>query len=281
MSTLSIQYISDLHIDLIGDPSIVPKVGDVLVLAGGIGNPFKQEYRNFIHTNSLQFEAIFLIAGNHEFYAGPMEKVLEQIRKVVQPYPNVHFLHNTYKEWKGIRFCGSPLWSDLTEINCEFTNNNYISKKQYMELHTACIEFISTVANTSCMPVVVISYHLPTYQLINVKNEGSPILPFIVSNCEHLIRYPIVMWIYGQYQENKKITFQGVQLASNGIGYPGDNTKPDYDRTITLLTPPLVDNVSNISKLRITIPPYEQNISTKGDGTVMDPPKVNRLAPYI
>ena len=62
-----IQYVSDLHLEKkINNRSIIAKK-PYLILAGDIGYPFQNNYKNFLLHMSYIFNKVFLIAGNHEY----------------------------------------------------------------------------------------------------------------------------------------------------------------------------------------------------------------------
>lgn len=69
-----IGYISDVHTELRKTQESITYIGpnkcDVLVLAGDIGNPFKQDnsYRRFLEACTEKAKHTLVVAGNHEYY---------------------------------------------------------------------------------------------------------------------------------------------------------------------------------------------------------------------
>jgi len=64
------QYVSDLHLEFRKKVLRIPPVAPFLLLAGDIGYPCRSLYREFLRYAAHDFEKVFLVAGNHEFYQG-------------------------------------------------------------------------------------------------------------------------------------------------------------------------------------------------------------------
>lgn len=54
------------------------------MLAGDIGLPLiNEDYTNFLKDIADQFEHIFIILGNHEFYCSKIEDIVNYFEKIV------------------------------------------------------------------------------------------------------------------------------------------------------------------------------------------------------
>jgi hypothetical protein len=155
MST-KIQYVSDIHLETHHNSSkaifekILTPSAPYLALCGDIGYPGAALYEPFLEYCSKNFEHVFYIAGNHEFYNDTkaikflknkhyMVKELDEdslrrlslkfsrdtretrsdkIREICQKFPNIHFLDKeTFKiPNTDIIVVGCTLWSKL-EMN--------------------------------------------------------------------------------------------------------------------------------------------------------------------
>jgi predicted MPP superfamily phosphohydrolase len=148
-----IQYLSDIHLETHHNTSkqlfekILKPSAPYLALCGDIGYPGAQLYEPFLQYCSENFEHIFYIAGNHEFYndtksikylktkkfiensvseeelrrisirfprESPSDRV-EKIRAICAKFPNIHFLDKeTFKiPNTDIIIAGCTLWSKL------------------------------------------------------------------------------------------------------------------------------------------------------------------------
>jgi len=55
---------------------------------------------------SNRFQAVFIVAGNHEFYNTRIDIANEEIEKLEKLYNNVYFLNKSKVEWNGLVFLG-------------------------------------------------------------------------------------------------------------------------------------------------------------------------------
>jgi predicted MPP superfamily phosphohydrolase len=124
---MKIQIASDIHLELNSTckdlPEIIPKA-PILVLAGDIGIVSKQEYYEiycaFLKEQSKQFEIVFVLAGNHEFYGGEYNQCIMLIEKACNTLPNVLFMNRTSYLYENkrdksdrVRVLGCTLWSNV------------------------------------------------------------------------------------------------------------------------------------------------------------------------
>ena len=72
---MKLRYISDLHLEFLKPHKVekfikqIPSgLDEICVLAGDIGNPFKQHYDMFMKFVRKNFKKVFVIAVNHEYY---------------------------------------------------------------------------------------------------------------------------------------------------------------------------------------------------------------------
>ena len=65
--TLSIQIISDIHLEIVKKFTIIPKA-PYLALLGDIGDPGTGRYSDFLREQARQFEKVFVLIGNHSCY---------------------------------------------------------------------------------------------------------------------------------------------------------------------------------------------------------------------
>lgn len=154
---LRVYYVSDVHLELRKKipRDILEKVtgGDdahslsrsVIVLAGDIGNPFQPIYRAFLDKCAKMFWHVFVIAGNHEFYAHGSQKTMSEIsvrlHKVCDA-AGCHYLDADPKttvildvpcevlnsvlsvNTKPVRFAGCTLWT-ASNSRAEMLMNDY------------------------------------------------------------------------------------------------------------------------------------------------------------
>ena len=124
------QLISDIHLEFRSNFEIIPKAKYLALAFGDIGKPHDQNYKKLISTVSKQFEKVFIISGNHEYYSNDrytMDEIDQQITKIVNQYPNVYFLNNNEHVMDNVVILGTTLWSDVSSeaVYIKQTMNDY------------------------------------------------------------------------------------------------------------------------------------------------------------
>jgi len=156
---MKIQICSDLHLEFannrewIKQNPLIPK-GDILIIAG---DTFylerKYEDLDFIKKVSDEFESVFLIPGNHEYYGGfDISNALESTYREIKE--NVLMINNNKIEIKGIDFIFSTMWSkiqrNISEVMTGMMDFRKIKFKDekfnidhFNELHELAFKFIT------------------------------------------------------------------------------------------------------------------------------------------
>ncbi len=251
---LRVQYASDLHLEIRGGPfqSILTPVAPVLALAGDIGRPDLPEYRNFLTYCSNNWEQVFVVAGNHEFYnshvaskwvpgsAHTVGRQLELCKRIASGFPNVTFMNQNRVEYKGVSFLGCTLWTDLSDAGDAMIAargmNDYrlitadgerpVTPALTTEWHQADREWLAHEISSSAdvgLPTVVITHHLPTYRMVASRWAEHPLTVAFASRCDSLMRPPVRAWIAGHTHTG--ITYRNsanVMGCVNPRGYPGE-----------------------------------------------------------
>ena len=91
--------------------------------------------------------------------------------------------------------------------------------------------------NKNC---IVITHHVPSSSLIDVKYKTQQLLPYnqwfycnmddLFEKNENKIKY----WIYGHTHTQSNVIINEIQFLCNPIGYPNENTFLDFQKTFTL-----------------------------------------------
>ena len=98
-----------------------------LALLGNIGQPNTEEgwqqYRQFLLAWADEFDRVFVVAGNQEYYFGTLTQTETRIRMICQEHDRLTFLQNQsflLPELNGssaVRVLGTTLWSNVAENN--------------------------------------------------------------------------------------------------------------------------------------------------------------------
>lgn len=262
---LRIQYASDLHLefmDKVACQPILKPVAPYLALAGDIGRPDKRAYRDFLNYCSRNWNDVFIVAGNHELYNSrhsgnwrhmPAESIetvsqrMKQCTSIAAEFPNVHFLQRHRVDREGVAFLGATLWTDLRGhegIVSEFMNDykmiavpgeggNRVRPLRPADttgMHFGDREWLDaeiSACEEEGRPAVVITHHLPTFDLIADRYKDSPLNVAFASHADDLIRAPVRAWISGHTHCGAHRTWardDGAVIlgAVNPRGYPGE-----------------------------------------------------------
>jgi predicted phosphodiesterase len=238
---MKIQYISDIHLELQKKiPKIIP-VANILVLAGDIGYPDTNIYKEFLKEMNKLFKKVFLITGNHEYYSSnSMEEVENSIEKTLEIYnlKNITFLNSSYEDYEGIRFIGTTLWTNIKNPSNTINDMNIIkdfSVELNNELHSVQKEFLEESLQESPLPIVIITHHLPSYTLIHKEFQTDSWNKYnqnFASDCDSLIKPPIKLWIYGHTHKENNSVINSVHCVCNPIGYPSEIWNKNIKKSI-------------------------------------------------
>ena len=252
---MKLRYLSDLHLEFIKPNKIenflrnIPSGGsnEICICAGDIGNPThsNNHYDTFMTFMSKNFKKTFVIAGNHEYYH--QTKTIDETNAFLHDYfrkfDNITFLDNSCEIYENRCFVGTTLWSKITnpiyEINDVFNIPNFDFKK-YNQLNKTSIDFLENALsnNENC---IVITHHMPSQSLIDIKYKTPKMLPYnqwFYCDLDSLIetkKDKIECWIYGHTHTQSSKTIHGIPFLCNPNGYPNENQSVDFSKCVELV----------------------------------------------
>ena len=247
------QLASDLHLEFFTKipknvteeeffSNIITPLGKYLLLAGDIGNPKSIIYDKFIQWTSTKFRKVFLITGNHEYYGKTISEVDRYLKEKYRQ-GNVIFLQRRgYRNEDGIIILGCTLWSDVNNFMVELLMNDYkrIKLKQrpfrinmidIINLHLKHQLWLEHQLEKHSGPIIVISHHLPSYDLIDEKYLDDQCNSGYASNLNDLLakyKDKIIAWVYGHSHSSLAMSIEGVGCYRNPRGYPKTE---DYNKS--------------------------------------------------
>lgn len=257
---VKLRYFSDLHLEFIKPNKIkkfiraIPSgLNEICILAGDIGNPYKPNYDIFMNFISENFKKTFVIVGNHEYYnkTKTIKETNDFLHEYFTKFSNISFLNNNYEIYENYCFIGTTLWSQITDPVYEINDVHNIPNFDYIQyngLNKICIDFLESilqnnvVGNIDSKKYIVITHHVPSYSLIDVKYKTIDMTPynqwfycdmndFIEKNKDK-----IECWIYGHTHtpSNSTMTINKIPFLCNPIGYPNENKLKDFDKSIII-----------------------------------------------
>lgn len=256
---VTIQYVSDLHLEF--SPCCLPILPetDILVLAGDIHSDVHKGAK-FVKTlleqagprPSGHFLHIVIIPGNHECYKRTYTDTIALMRLLYEPLPSVHFLELDAVIIFGIKFVGATLWCDPpTEahflIQRSITDFSRIKDWTPGECQKQCrlaCQYIEAQAHNQGMPVVVVTHFCPSFRSIHEKYKARPsdraINCYFATPLDDLIqRCAPAAWIHGHTHSSMNYVIGGsCRVLCNPRGYsdvPNQHSENDaFDPTCCL-----------------------------------------------
>lgn len=261
---MKITVVSDLHLEF--DPMfrMTNPGSDVLVLSGDIlvaellrklkkeeHQIEKKEMKKYVTAKAFyefmqsvtdQWEKVFYIAGNHEYYHGWVEETIPILKETLV-FDNLTILENEFEDYKGFRFIGTTLWTDLNKDD-PFTGfavsqamNDFRlihHKKPYRNFKTYDMIRMHNIAkvNIDVMSadqerVIVLGHHAPSSLSIHEDYKGDfHINGAYYSDLSNFIldRPQIKLWTHGHMHNSFDYMMGDTKVVCNPKGY-GDQNK--------------------------------------------------------
>lgn len=240
MSTIEIQYVSDLHDKY---PDIQPQC-KYLALLGDIGNPSSKAYAKFLKTMSSRFEKVFVISGNHEYYGHTLTSCDNIIDRICESTPNCIYLNNRSILIDGFLIVGSTLWSNIEDKTVSYMNDfktiyesptRLLTPNTYRKKHTDAVSFIESQVDKK-YPTVILTHHAP-HVLMNGIYINSGHNSGFSSDLTHLNKKHnnIKCWLSGHTHQCVTVLRDGVICSANCLGYYTEGALGfDINKTITV-----------------------------------------------
>jgi len=246
---MKIQYASDLHLEFSENYSYLKRnplkpVGDILVLAGDIGYLNDDNYRNhpFWDWASDNFSQVIVAVGNHELYKYyDLAKMPQGL--VYAMRDNVKCYYNAVVQIDNTDIIVSTLWAKIRLEDAYITergvndfhrilyNDELLTWDKFNQEHDTCFSFIQDkVENSSAKHIIVVTHHVPSFQLASPDFDGSRINgAFTVELEKYIATSPIDYWIYGHSHRNIDKVIGKTRCVSNQLGYVFYNEHRSFD----------------------------------------------------
>jgi predicted phosphohydrolase len=260
MNKITIQVISDIHLEYYNSYPKIKPLAKYLFLAGDIGtikNNYDLKMKNFLSYCSKNWEKTFYVLGNHEFYQTEefadkkisFEELEEKYKQICSELPNVYLLDNSFQEIEpGINVYGTTLWTanygcktkiedelnDFNMIAIKPQNNskyNILLTKEYVNLKSKIqLDELEKYLNDTTLKSIILTHFPP------IRNGSSNSI--YSSQPEYLANYfswndiysklnmtNVVGWISGHTHWSYDINIGGMRFISNQIGYKNECLK--------------------------------------------------------
>ena len=239
---MRIHLLSDLHLELSATrrAAFQPEVldADVTVLAGDIDKgPRVLEWARATFPGH-----VLVVAGNHEFYGGHLQRTIQKMRAA--SCERVRFLERDEVVIDGVRFLGGTCWTDFsstgkqglarsiaTQSMTDYrriragSNFRHLTTEDVLQENGAFrIWLEGKLAEPFAGKTVVVTHHAPLLEYaygpsFEFIGERHPLDAAYANDWDHLVRPPVVAWLYGHTHVAVDQVVHGVRLVCNPLGY--------------------------------------------------------------
>ena len=233
-----IQYCSDLHLEFLENKKYIERhplkpEGEILLLGGDILplalNHHQYDFFDFVSDN---FEAVYWIPGNHEYYGYDAGEAANPLFGTIRN--NVFLVNNTTIQYKDVNIICSSLWSNISPANerilqkslADFSaikmNGGPFLPHHFNQLHQTALGFIKgEVSKYATSKNIVLTHHVPTLREYPPKYRNSHLNEgFAVELYDYILDSGIAFWLYGHHHYNVTAFNIGVtNLLTNHLGY--------------------------------------------------------------
>lgn len=248
---IKVQVISDTHLEFPNeDPRTKLKIeGNIICLCGDIGFPGQRTYQNFIKWCSQNYELVFVVTGNHEYYdkKNTKQTIDVKLSNYIATLKNVYLMSEgavvVKSENLKYKFVGSTLWTPVGNspngekiakeisdykritVDSEHCKAEKLTLKDVESWHIQELEFLKkeiyTAYEGEIIPTVVLTHHLPSKQFLTMRSDLDDAY---AGDVDFLIKTPVVMWCYGHTHRARCELYNNVLIVSNPFGHIGDET---------------------------------------------------------
>ena len=246
---MTIQYCSDLHLEFPENEKYLKKnpiqpEGEILLLAGDV-LPFALNHNHyqFFDFVSDNFEAVYWIPGNHEFYGTDAASINNPLFEKIRS--NVFLVNNHTVNYKDVNIICSTLWSFINPVNelhiqkclTDFFaiqyNGKHFSAGDFNSLHQQALLYIKKEINiNSAGKNIVLTHHVPTLLNYPPKYKRSSINEaFVVELFDFIENSNINYWIYGHHHANVAgFNIGNTKMLTNQLGYVRKHEHASYKK---------------------------------------------------
>lgn len=219
-----LQIVSDIHLEFRKE-WFPPKIGDSIALLGDIGYVDCGNYSKLLDYVSANYEHVFLIAGNHEYYNYMPPHLIYYLTRLVSGYYNVHFLNNSSIVVDGIRFVGTTLWSHIPyehgwSVMSGINDYRYIIGSHYEvtnQWHATAVNYLKEQLEDKTK-TVVLTHHSPLFEY-----EGKFSYAY-GTDLSSLFKPWLQLWAHGHTHQFRDEVHNQTRIVSNPLGYPKEAT---------------------------------------------------------
>lgn len=255
MSKAQIQVVSDLHFEINDgnvEDAIIPSA-PILLIAGDTCPVLLWSFQNFIGWVSVNFDFVFLVAGNHEYYQNNLIATDKAIRDITKTYKNVFFLQQSEVILGDVVFMGCTLWSYIpyefkriipmfvndfkviTDMNIQKYDKMFSSNVKWLQERTAHHK-------ENGKKVVVLTHHSPVIETgeadprisSSFSRYGNSMMDCAYASNLNVLFPSCDLWVFGHTHKKIDKVFDGCRMVSNPKGYETKAKNAFFEKALTI-----------------------------------------------
>lgn len=273
-----IQIVSDTHLEFRGDnfKKLIKPSAPILFLLGDIcvcgTTDDWMTYQKFIKFISPQYQYIFHVPGNHEYYTSnrniteqdTISGIDHKLKKFAKTIKNFFVLNNNTVRLKigkkNCVFIGTTLWTGVAKVNrptIQATMNDYamnwiankkpktpVEKKNWKpfrhynvedmtKLHVKAVRYVAReLEKVKSNEIAILLTHHKSVRDKPINDILSQAYETDLAGV--IIKPPLKLACWGHTHDKYDKIVNGVRCVSNPKGYIGENTKFDPTFTVTI-----------------------------------------------
>jgi hypothetical protein len=253
---MGFQYCSDLHLEFPENAAFLRQHPirahcPILILGGDI-LPFPQirHFDWFWNAIESEFEQVYWIPGNHEYYFDDASQHSGKFEEHIRP--NILLCNQYSFDLNGFRILLCTLWSNiqpkyrlliqhrLSDFHVIRYGREGLTPEQFTALHRSDLGFLRDELQKKSSPIGIITHHAPTFHHYNPSFQNDPVnQAFGTELSDFILEHEPAFWLFGHTHYNPGPFMLGkTQLETNQLGYlrHGEQKRFDLLRTFHLPT---------------------------------------------
>ena len=250
---MKIAIASDVHLEFGNFVINNDENADILILAGDITTVVDiDKHLDFFENCSKQFQNVFYILGNHEYYGGCFLSTCKIIQDKLAAFSNIIVRDqiNFHLDQENVTFIGNTMWTDVDRRNPLLIQKIKRAMNDFRMIENLDIEtmickneqFVNYVRDymseyrkqEMSHKIVVVTHHAPSFESIHEKFRTPSTwdynYAFASNHANLMIDNPeIVLWVHGHMHDPFDYTLGNTRVVCNPRGYIGyEERAKDY-----------------------------------------------------
>jgi len=241
MTHYPFQLISDLHVqsgEYEWSRYVTKQSGvETLVVLGDVMRLV--DYNAYLHVMRgfcENFETVYLVPGNHEFYIDATDRVnthnnlVQRLYELEHTLTNLTLLYNRHVDLPGnIRLYGTILWCNvpidenyltlpIKKNDGDWVDGHWLSEQN--DIDVAKLELVIKQAKVDGKRLVVASHYPPSEQCLVEKYKTSDLRHYYSNNLYSMLcKESVYVWMYGHTHDSMDFRTEGdCRVVSNQVG---------------------------------------------------------------